>query len=64
MTLFEKHGGVSTVSRIVSKFYREVMKRTPLQPYFEGHEWMPEPGAAAPAAWRRVQGRVAALRSR
>ncbi|MEI6025796.1 MAG: group 1 truncated hemoglobin [Betaproteobacteria bacterium] len=36
MTLFEKYGGVSTVSRIVSKFYREVMSRPTLQPYFQG----------------------------
>ena len=36
MTLFEKYGGVATVSRIVSKFYREVMNRPTLQPYFQG----------------------------
>ena len=34
MTLFEKYGGVPTVSRIVSKFYRELMQRPTLQPYF------------------------------
>lgn len=36
MTLFDKYGGVPTVSRIVSQFYREVMSRPLLQPYFEG----------------------------
>lgn len=36
MTLFEKYGGVPTVSRIVSAFYREVMSRPTLKPYFEG----------------------------
>ena len=36
MTLFEKYGGVATVSRIVSKFYREVVSRPTLQPYFQG----------------------------
>ena len=36
MTLFEKYGGVPTVSRIVSRFYREVLERPALQPYFEG----------------------------
>lgn len=36
MTLFDKYGGVSTVSRIVSQFYREVQSRPSLQPYFQG----------------------------
>ena len=36
MTLFEKYGGVPTVSRIVSKFYREVLNRPLLKPYFQG----------------------------
>ena len=36
MTLFEKYGGVPTVSRIVSQFYREVQSRPTLQPYFKG----------------------------
>jgi len=36
MTLFDKYGGVPTVSRIVSKFYREALARPSLQPYFEG----------------------------
>lgn len=36
MTLFEKYGGVATVSRIVSRFYKEVLSRPTLQPYFEG----------------------------
>jgi hemoglobin len=38
MTLFEKYGGVPTVSRIVSAFYREVLSRPTLQPYFQGIE--------------------------
>jgi hemoglobin len=36
MNLFEKYGGVPTVSRIVSRFYREVLERPTLRPYFEG----------------------------
>ena len=36
MTLFDKYGGVPTVSRIVSAFYREVLSRPTLKPYFEG----------------------------
>ena len=36
MTLFDKYGGVPTVSRIVSRFYRDVLDRPKLQPYFEG----------------------------
>ena len=36
MTLFEKYGGVPTVSRIVSAFYRDVLARPTLKPYFEG----------------------------
>ena len=36
MTLFEKYGGVPTVSRIVSRFYREVLESPTLRPYFEG----------------------------
>lgn len=36
MTLFEKYGGVPTVSRIVSAFYREVLSRPTLQHYFDG----------------------------
>lgn len=36
MTLFDKYGGVPTVSRIVSAFYREVLNRPTLKPYFEG----------------------------
>jgi hemoglobin len=36
MTLFEKYGGVPTVSRIVSAFYREVLSRPTLQPCFQG----------------------------
>lgn len=36
MTLFDKYGGVPTVSRIVSRFYRDVLDRPTLQPYFEG----------------------------
>lgn len=36
MTLFDKYGGVPTVSRIVSKFYRQVLDRPTLKPYFEG----------------------------
>ena len=36
MTLFEKYGGVPTVSRIVSAFYRGGLARPTLAPYFEG----------------------------
>ena len=36
MTLFEKYGGVPTVTRIVSRFYREILARPTLKPYFEG----------------------------
>jgi hemoglobin len=36
MTLFEKYGGVPTVSRIVSAFYRDVLSRPTLAQYFEG----------------------------
>ena len=36
LTLFDKYGGVPTVSRIVSRFYREVLERPTLQPYFQG----------------------------
>ncbi len=36
MTLFEKYGGVPTVSRIVSAFYRDVLSRPTLAPFFEG----------------------------
>ena len=36
MNLFEKYGGVDTVSQIVHAFYREVVRRPTLKPYFEG----------------------------
>ena len=36
MTLFEKYGGVPTVSRIVSKFYRQVLTRPLLKPDVQG----------------------------
>lgn len=36
MNLFEKYGGVDTVSQVVHAFYREINRRPSLQPYFEG----------------------------
>lgn len=36
MTLFDKYGGVPAVSHIVSRFYRGVLDRPALRPYFEG----------------------------
>ena len=36
MNLFEKYGGVDTVSQVVHAFYREVTKRPSLSPYFDG----------------------------
>lgn len=34
MTLFEKYGGFSTVSKIVHQFYRDVLVSPTLKPYF------------------------------
>ena len=36
MTLFEKYGGFSTVSKIVHQFYRDVLASSTLKPYFNG----------------------------
>lgn len=36
MTLFDKYGGVSTVTLIVLAFYKEVLVNPKLKPYFEG----------------------------
>ena len=35
MTLFDKYGGVPTVTSIVRAFYKEVLKNYKLKPYFE-----------------------------
>ena len=34
-TLFDKYGGVPTVTSIVRAFYKEVLKNYKLKPYFE-----------------------------
>lgn len=36
MTLFDKYGGVPTISKIVKAFHREIMQRTHLAAYFDG----------------------------
>jgi hemoglobin len=36
MTLFEKYGGFSTVSKIIHQFYRDVLVSPTLKPYFNG----------------------------
>jgi truncated hemoglobin YjbI len=35
MTLFDKYGGVPTVTSIVRASYKEVLKNYKLKPYFE-----------------------------
>ena len=36
MTLYDKYGGVPTVTLIVRAFYKEVLSNYKLKPYFEG----------------------------
>ena len=36
MTLFDKYGGIPTVTSVVRSFYKEVLGNTRLKPYFSG----------------------------
>ena len=49
MTLFDKYGGVPTVTLIVRAFYKEVLSNYKLKPYFEGIDSVTCPLPAVPA---------------